>query len=269
MSERTDYRPGTPSWVDHSSPDPAAAAEFYRGLFGWETADQMPPEADGEYHMATLRGKNVAALGSTPVEGVPPTWNTYITVTSADEAAAAVRDAGGTIAMEPFDVFDAGRMAACADPAGAFFMVWEPKENIGAQIVNEPGAFSWSELTTSDVEGSKEFYGKVFGWNPTSMEFAGGEYTIWNHGGMELKQAPPEEGGSGLGGMMSNASMPEGTPSFWQVYFSVDDTDATVARATELGGSVIAPAFDAEGVGRIAVLADPQGAGFAVIKGVQ
>lgn len=268
MSERTEYRAGTPSWVDHSSPDPGAAAEFYGALFGWDTADQMPEGSDGQYFMATLRGKNVAALGSNPVEGIPPVWNTYITVESADDAAAAVKAAGGMVAMEPFDVFDAGRMAACADPAGAFFMVWQPKENIGAELVNEPGTLAWNELTTSDVEGSKEFYGKVFGWQPATMEMAGGEYTVWNHGGMEMKQAPPEEGGTGLGGMISNAALPEGTPDFWQVYFGVDDADASAAKATELGGSVMAPAFDVEGVGRIAVLADPQGAVFAIIKGV-
>jgi predicted enzyme related to lactoylglutathione lyase len=257
MSERTEYKAGTPSWVDHSSPDPAAAAEFYGALFGWDTADQMPEDSDGQYFMATLRGKNVAAIGSNPVEGVPPHWNTYITVESADDAAAAVKEAGGMVAMEPFDVFDAGRMAACADPAGAFFMAWEPKDNIGAELVNEPNTFSWSELTTNDVEG--------FGWNPMPMDFAGGQYTIWNHGGVEPKQAPPEEGGTGLGGMMSTDALPAGTPNFWQVYFNVEDADATVAKAEELGGSVMNPAFDAGDVGRIAVLADPQGAVFAVI----
>ena len=169
------------------------------------------------------------------------------------------------IAMEPFDVFDAGRMAACADPAGAFFMVWEPKENIGAQLVNEPGTLAWNELTTSDVEGSKEFYASVFGWQPASIDMAGSEYTVWNHGGMEMKQAPPEEGGTGLGGMTSNAQLPEGTPSFWLAYFEVADVDATAAKVTKLGGSTTAPAFDVEGVGRIAVFADPQGAAFAAI----
>jgi predicted enzyme related to lactoylglutathione lyase len=268
MSERTEYKPGTPSWVDHSSPDPGAAAEFYGALFGWETTDQMPEDADGRYFMATLRGKNVAAIGSNPVEGVPPHWNTYITVESADDAAAAVKEAGGMVAMEPFDVFDAGRMAACADQAGAFFMVWEPKDNIGAQLVNEPNTFSWSELTTNDVEGSKEFYSKVFGWNPISMDFAGGEYTVWNHGGVEPVSAPPEEGGTGLGGMMDSSALPDGTPNFWQVYFNVEDADATAAKAQELGGQVMNPAFDAPGVGRIVVLGDPQGAIFAAITPV-
>ena len=266
MSERTEYKPGTPSWVDQSSSDPAAAADFYGKLFGWDAENRMPDDADGQYFMATLRGKEVAALGSNPVEGVPPHWNTYITVESADDAAAAVKAAGGMIAMEPFDVFDAGRMAACADPAGAFFMVWQPKDSIGAQLVNEPNTFSWSELTTNDTEGSKNFYSEVFGWNPVTMEFGGNEYTVWNHGGMEPVQAPPEQGGTGLGGMIDSSGFPEGTPNFWQVYFQVEDADATAAKATELGGSVMNPAFDVEGVGRIVVLADPQGAVFGVMK---
>ncbi len=166
MSERTEYEPGTPSWADHSSPDPGAAAEFYGALFEWQTADGMPEGSEAQYFMATVRGRNVAALGSNPVDGAPPAWNTYITVASAEDAAAAVTAAGGTVAMEPFDVMEAGRMAACADPAGAFFMVWEPRENIGAELVNEPGTLTWNELTTADVEGSKRFYSDVFGVEP-------------------------------------------------------------------------------------------------------
>src|SRR4051794_3594395 len=146
MSERTEYKPGTPSWVDNASPDPGAAAEFYSGLFGWETENVMPADAPGDYYMARLRGKNVAALGSQPMEGVPPVWNTYVTVTDPDETASAVKAAGGNVIMEPFDVMEAGRMGVFADPAGAVFMAWKPNQNIGSEIVNEAGAFSWSEL---------------------------------------------------------------------------------------------------------------------------
>lgn len=265
MSERTEHAPGTPSWTDNASPDPGAAAEFYSGLFGWETADQMPSDQDGEYHMATLRGKRVAALASQPIDGVPPVWNTYITVTSADDAAAAVAEAGGTVVIDAFDVFEAGRMAVCSDPAGAFFTVWEPKDSIGAELVNEPGAMTWNELITGDVEGSKRFYAAALGWQTSSMQGGPGEYTIWHPAGAEPKQGPQEDGGNGIGGLMSNEQLPPGTPPFWMVYFAVADTDETVARAEQLGGSVMAPAFDAPGVGRIAVLADPQGAAFSVI----
>jgi uncharacterized protein len=265
MSERTEYAPGTPSWADNASANPAAAAEFYGELFGWETEDRMPDSQQGEYHMATLRGKEVAALGSQPMEGAPATWNTYITVASADDSARAVTDAGGKVVMEPFDVMDAGRMAVCSDQAGAFFMVWEPRQSIGAELVNEPGALTWNELTTNDVEGAKAFYGQVFGWQTSSIEFAGGEYTIIHPAGAEPKQGPADEGGNGMAGIMDGSQLPEGTPNFWMVYFQVEDPDATAAKAEELGGSVMNPPFDAEGVGRIAVLADPHSAVFSVI----
>ncbi len=268
MSERTQYEPGTPSWVDNASPDPGASASFYSGLFGWQTEDVMPDGEEAEYHMAMLRGKRVAACGSQPMEGVPPVWNTYVTVEDADATAESVKDAGGTVISEPFDIFDSGRMAVFTDPAGAFFMCWQPKEMIGSELVNEPGTFSWSELITRDIEGSKEFYGTVFGWKTTSMPFGGGEYTIWHNTDGEPVSASPEEGGTSIGGMMSNPNVPEGAPPFWNVYFNVADCDATVAKSGELGGSVIAPAFDAEGVGRIAVLTDPQGAAFSVITPV-
>jgi predicted enzyme related to lactoylglutathione lyase len=266
MSERTEYAPGTPSWVDHASPDPAGAAQFYSAVFGWETENRMPPDQDGEYHMASLRGKDVAALGSQPMEGAPAVWNTYITVASADDGADQVKAAGGTVVMDPFDVFDAGRMAVCSDPAGAFFSVWEPKESIGAELVNETGTLSWNELVTNDVDGSKRFYGDALGWQTSAFEAGGdAEYTIWHPPGAEPKQGP-DEGGNGMGGMIGSRAWPEGTPNFWLAYFAVDDTDATVARAEELGGAVAAPAFDVPGVGRMAVLADPQGAVFAVIQ---
>ncbi len=269
MSEQTEYAPGTPSWADNASPDPGAAAAFYSGLFGWQTEDRMPADQDGEYHMASLRGKEVAALGSQPMEGVPPVWNTYITVESADAAAAAVDAAGGKVVAEPFDVLEAGRMAVCSDPAGAFFMVWEPRDSIGAELVNEPGTLTWNELITGDVEGSKRFYAEIFGWQTTSMEGGPGEYTIWHPADTEPKHGTPDEGGNGLGGLMSNEQLPPGTPPFWMVYFAVADTDATVAKAEELGGAVMAPAFDVPGVGRIAVLTDPQGAPFSVIAPIE
>jgi len=260
MPERTEYAPGTPSWADNASSDPAGAAEFYSQLFGWETVDRMPPEADGEYHVASLRGKDVAALGSQPMEGIPAVWNTYVTVEDVEATAAKVKEAGGTVHMEPFDVFDAGRMAVFADPSGAVFMAWKPNQMIGAYLVNEPGALSWNELATRDVEGSKEFYGKVFGWQTSDMDFAGGTYTVWYREGEAVGQ------GNGIGGMMEmNDQFPADLPPHWLVYFSVDDTDATVARAGELGGNTIVEPFDAEGVGRIAVVGDPNGAAFAVI----
>jgi predicted enzyme related to lactoylglutathione lyase len=177
MPDRNGYIPGVPCWVDTSQPDPEAAADFYRGLFGWEFEDVMPPGSEGKYFIARLRGGDVAAVGSTP-EAVPPMamWNTYVRVESADEAASKVRDAGGGVLMEPFDVMDAGRMAVLTDPEGAAFNVWQAKELEGARVVNEPGSLAFNGLGTRDVEGAKSFYGSVFGWTTLAV---GGGAEMW------------------------------------------------------------------------------------------
>ena len=170
MPERDGYIPGVPCWVDTSQPDPEAAVTFYRGLFGWEFEDTMPPGSEGRYFVARLRGGDVAAVGSSP-DGAPAAaaWNTYIWVESADETASRVREAGGRILMEPFDVTDAGRMAVFADPEGAAFSVWQPGRHKGSQIVNEPGSVNFNGLHTRDVEAAKRFYGSVFGWGTLTI----------------------------------------------------------------------------------------------------
>src|SRR3954447_11995702 len=172
MGERTKYTPGTFSWADVTTTDQAAAKEFYGGLFGWEAEDM--PVGDGVfYSMMKLAGKNVAAISPQPDQqreaGVPPLWNSYVTVESADDAAAKAAELGATVHAPPFDVMEAGRMAVIQDPQGAFFMVWEPRENIGASLVNGPGMLSWNELASPDVDASLKFYGDLFGW--TSQEF--------------------------------------------------------------------------------------------------
>ncbi len=152
MPERDGYIPGVPCWVDTSQPDPEAAVAFYSGLFGWEFEDVMPPGSEGKYFIARIRGGDVAAVGSIP-EAAPPaaTWNTYVWVESADETASKVRDAGGGVVMEPFDVMDAGRMAVFTDPEGAAFCVWQAKEMKGARIVNEHGSLNFNDLNTRDA----------------------------------------------------------------------------------------------------------------------
>jgi uncharacterized protein len=179
MPERDGYIPGVPCWVDASEPDPEAALEFYGGLFGWEFEDAMPPDSRGKYFIAWCEatgssifdtsgdrhGGDVAAVRSIP-EAASPTamWNTYFWVDSADEAASKVRDAGGGVAVEPYDFMNACRMAAFTDPEGAAFCVWEAKEHKGARLVNDPGALVFNGLNTRDVEGARSFYGSVFGW---------------------------------------------------------------------------------------------------------
>jgi predicted enzyme related to lactoylglutathione lyase len=276
MRERDGYIPGVPCWVDTSQPDPEAAVAFYGGLFGWELADGMPPEAPGNYFIARLGSGSVAAVAS-QAEDAPPaaTWNTYIWVDSADEAAAKVLEAGGRVPTEPFDVPEAGRMAVCSDPEGAAFCLWQARAHRGAQIVNEPGSLNFNSLNTRDADRAKSFYGSVFGWETLDLAGAG----MWRLPGYGefLEQSDP-----GLRERMTETGAPEGfadvvaalnpiaddqpdTPAHWSVTFAVDDADATAARAIELGGSVLVAPFDAPWV-RMTVIADPQGATFIASK---
>jgi predicted enzyme related to lactoylglutathione lyase len=277
MLERNGYIPGVPCWVDTSQPDPQAAVAFYGGLFGWDFEDAMPPGAPGNYFIARLRGGDVAAVSSLP-EDVPPTatWNTYIWVDSADDAAATVLESGGRVLMDPFDVMDAGRMAVFSDPEGAVFCVWQAKEHKGAQIVNEPGSVNFNGLNTRDAAGAKPFYGSLFGWQSLGL---GGGAEMWRLPGYG---AFLEQGDPGLRERMATSGAPAGfedvvatlnpiaedqsdVPAHWSVTFAVDDADATAARATELGGQVVVPPFDAPWV-RMTVITDPQGATFIASK---
>jgi len=255
MPERTSYAAGTPNWIDLQTGDPNAAKQFYGALFGWSYDDQPVDEANGVfYSMAKLDGHDVGAIAplqdEQAAQGVPPHWNSYIAVDDVEAAVAKVGPAGGTVIAPPFDIFDAGRMAVVQDPTGAIFELWQAKEHVGATLVNEPGTFSWSELMTPDIPAAAAFYRALFGWDAVTSP-GDMPYTEFKLGGESI-----------AGGM--NPPMP-GIPPLWNIYFAVADTDATVARATELGGSVIAPAMDIE-PGRFAVLADPQGAMFSVIK---
>jgi predicted enzyme related to lactoylglutathione lyase len=273
MPERDEYLPGVPCWVDTSQPDPSAAAEFYSGLFGWEFEDVMPPGSEAKYFIARLRGRDVAAVGSIP-EAAPPMamWNTYVCVESADEAASNVREAGGNVVMEPFDVMDAGRMAVCTDPEGAAFCVWQAKNQKGAQIVNEHGSLNFNDLHTRDVERAKAFYGAVFGWR--TLELAGGfqAWTLPGYGDFLARDNPAireqqDEVGAPAGFEDVVASIipirgdqPD-VPARWGVTFAVDDADAVAQKATELGATLVVPPLDAPWV-RMTVIADPQGATF-------
>jgi len=272
MPEREGYIPGVPCWVDTSQPDPDAALPFYSGLFGWELDDVMPAASEAKYFVGRIRGRDAAAVGSIP-DGAPPRamWNTYVWVDSADEAAARVRQAGGTVSMEPFDVMDAGRMAVLSDPEGAAFCVWEAKNHKGAKVVNEHGALNFNGLATRDPEGAKAFYGAVFGWGTLALG-AGSMWTLPGYGD-HLEESSP-----GLREQMAAMGAPDGfidvvaainpfagddadTPAHWSVTFAVDDADATASKARQLGGEIVAGPFDAPWT-RMVVIRDPQGAAF-------
>jgi predicted enzyme related to lactoylglutathione lyase len=277
MPVRDGYIPGVPCWVDTNQPDPDAAAEFYGGLFGWDFEEMMEPTTGGKYLMARLRGEQVAAVSSIP-SGAPQTamWNTYIEVESADATVAKVKDAGGAVVAEPFDVFVAGRMAVCSDPEGAFFSIWQPGRHKGARIVNEPGSLNFNGLSTRDPDRAKSFYGSVFGWRTMVMPGGGEAWTLPGYGD-HLEQSDPDirkrlaefGGPSGFEDVVAALNrIPDdqaGTPAHWTVTFAADDPDALAAKATELGGQVLMAPFDAPWV-RITVIADPHGAHFIASK---
>jgi predicted enzyme related to lactoylglutathione lyase len=272
MPEREGYIPGVPCWVDTSQPDPEVTLPFYGGLFGWEFENVMPEGSGGSYFIGRIRGGDVAAVGSTP-EGAPPMamWNTYIWVESADETASKAREAGGGVAMEPFEVMDSGRMAVLTDPEGAVFCVWQARNHRGAKVVNEHGSLNFNGLATRDLEGAKAFYGAVFGWEALALP-TGSMWTLAGYGD-HLEESSP-----GLRQQMTAMGAPEGfidvvaalnpiadddsdTQAHWSVTFAVDDADAAAAKASELGGEIVAGPFDAPWT-RMAVIKDPQGATF-------
>ena len=264
MSERDDYEPGVPCWIDILQPDPDAAMGFYAALFGWEFAGpgEMPGDPPGRYFVTRLRGRDVAGIGSQPAgdPSPPPAWNTYVSVASADEAALCAVDAGGAVLVEPFDVLPAGRMAVVADPAGAPFSLWQPGERRGAQVVNEAGAWAMSHLSSPDPEGAAAFYGDLFGW--TTETFGEGDaavttFRLPGYFGGEPSQPVSRE----VVATMSSAGG-DGAPG-WSVNLWDRDVDATTAKAVELGGRAVAEPFDTP-ISRMAVLADPYGATFSI-----
>ena len=259
MTVMAAYRPGTFSWVDLAAHDADAAERFYTRLFGW-TAERMqfgPAESD-VYVMLRRDGRDAAALyamdPTQKAQGLPSAWLSYVTVESADEAAARARTLGGTVLADAFDVVDAGRMALLGDPSGAMFAAWEPGRQVGATVRDEPGSLCWNELATRDMDRAAEFYGALFGWRAEPMEGAPQPYLMMMNGDTPA------------GGIYTMPDKMEGTPPHWAPYFAVEDTDETVRRAEELGGSVMMPPHDLPEVGRFAMLRDPQGAWFYVIR---
>ncbi len=248
MPEVTHYEHGVPSWVDIGTPDPTAALGFYSGLFDWEGQD-MGEEA-GHYTIVSKGGRQVAAISPAQDPG-PPRWTTYINVDDVDTVATRAQAAGGTVIVAPMDVMTAGRMAILADTTGAVVAAWQPGDHIGAQLVNEPGSLIWSELATSDLAKSKDFYSEVFGWG-------------W--GGSD-EYAEAQVSGRTIGGVMPRPpTMPAEVPDHWLVYFGSADVDAQAKQAAEMGATVVVEPTDIPGTGRFAVLLDPQGAAFALFK---
>jgi hypothetical protein len=257
MAEMNSYVPGTFCWIDLTTSDAAGAQKFYGELLGWSIVD-IPVGPDMVYSMGQIEGKDVAGLSQQGDEersqGIPPHWNSYVSVASAEETAAKVKAAGGTVLMKAFDVMDSGRMAVFQDPTGAVLAVWEPRTHIGARLVNQPGAFCWNELATRDAKKAGEFYAQVFGWEGQVQQMGGTDYTtFYNQGNMNA-------------GMIQMTAEWGDVPPHWMVYLTVEDCDASVQKAESLGAKILMPPTDIPQVGRFAVLQDPQGAAFSIIK---
>jgi predicted enzyme related to lactoylglutathione lyase len=253
VADSNTHDPGSFCWPELTTTDQKGAVAFYRGLFGWEVNEQ-PIGPTETYSMFQMRGRPVgAACSMRPEEreqGIPPHWGSYIAVKSADDAAKRAQELGGKVLAPPFDVMDAGRMAVIQDPTGAVFMVWQGNKHAGAQVLGEPGALCWTELSTRDTKTAETFYTQLFGWTAKTIGIGTPmEYTEFSNLGKP-----------GIGMMQMQAQIPASVPPYWMPYFQVTDCDASTGKATELGGQVTVPPMDIPNTGRFSVISDPQGA---------
>lgn len=237
--------------------DSEAAKKFYTELFGWDT-DDKPIGPSMVYTTLKQDGKDVGALYQLTAEmvseRVPPHWLSYVSVTSADESAEKAKSLGANVMKGPFDVFTVGRMAVVKDPTGAVFALWQAGTHKGASVVNAPNSFCWNELGTKDTNKAGEFYTGLFGWGKKVQQMGPMNYTSFMNGDRPaggMYELPPEMGN---------------IPPHWLTYFAVADTDAALEKANEIGGKTFLPAADIPGTGRFAVIQDPQGAVFGIIR---
>jgi predicted enzyme related to lactoylglutathione lyase len=259
VGKRERHEPGTFSWVDLGTTDVDGAKAFYAALFGWEGED-LPVGEGMTYTMLHLNGETVAAMYAQSKDqqeqDLPPNWMSYVTVEDAGATAEKARTLGATVLTDALEVMDAGSMAVIQDPTGAILSLWQPKDSIGATLVNAAGALTWTDLNTPDMDAAAEFYSALFGWDTEKMDTPPDTpgYTIIRNGGRSN------------GGMMELTGDQEGIPAHWLPYFAVESTDAAVERLSELGGEVLAGPMDVPAA-RIAAVRDPQGAAFAVLQG--
>ncbi len=250
MGDRDSYAPGTFCWADLGTTDADAAKAFYTKVFGWEAVDAPAGDA-GTYTTFRLDGRDVAALyemGEQERGRLPPHWSSYVSVEDVDAAVAKARELGGEVMAEPLDVMDAGRMAVLRDPTGALLHLWQARGQIGAGRVNDPGCMCWNELASPNPERAGTFYGELLGWTAETDETG---YAVINLDGARNGGIRPVQ---------------EDEPPNWLVYFTAGSCEETAAAILEAGGKVMAGPMDVA-VGRIAVVADPQQAVFALFEG--
>jgi predicted enzyme related to lactoylglutathione lyase len=267
MAEPRTYPHGVTCWIDTEQPDPQAASRFYGGLFGWTLTDAVPAGAAGSYLIATLDGREAAAIALTSAGAA--TWNTYVAVDDAGATAAAVTAAGGSVVSPPADAGPGGRAATCTDPAGAGFRLWQARGRPGAQVANAPGAWNFSDLHTPDRDAAMAFYTPLFGWRAVDLEGAGTMIQVPGYGdhlaatvdpGIHERQGSAPPGFADvIGGL---AITGPGAPAGWHVTFTVADRDDSAATAERLGATIVTSSEDLWT--RNALLRDPQGAEFTV-----
>jgi uncharacterized protein len=249
------HAPGSFCWIELATTDQNAAKKFYTSLFGWSVND-FPMGPGQFYSMFQLEGRNTGAaytLDSKNMPGVPPNWTLYIASANADESAAKATAAGGALLGGPFDVMEFGRMAVLQDPTGANFCVWQPKSHPGLGIQHVAGTLSWADLSTPEPEKAKPFYETVFGWTLDPGQDGSGYLHIKN-------------GEHYIGGIPPAQYRDPNAPPHWLIYFHVDDADAAFAKAKQLGARGLMEPMTMENVGRWSVVADPQGAIFALFQ---
>ncbi|MFC7529420.1 VOC family protein [Actinoplanes sp. GCM10030250] len=248
--------PGVPNWVDLASADVEGAIRFYTTLFGWTA--EVSGDDFGGYTTFLLNGLPVAGAGPLFGEGQQTAWSTYFAADDADLVAARVEAAAGKVLVPPFDVMDQGRMAAFLDPAGAPFSAWEAGMMRGAEVFDLPGALTWAELNTRDLEGAMAFYGAVFGWTFRDAHVSGLPYVIGERNRTSV---------AGIQ-LMVGSAWPDDLPPHWLVYFAVTDCDAAAEHAYALGGRIVHQPTSIS-VGRYALVEDPQGGTFAILAPVR
>jgi uncharacterized protein len=282
VSEPDGYQPGVPCWIDTWQPDADAAVSFYTQVFGWEAEDTMPPGVDGKHYMCRLRGRDVAAIASRPEQAPPEMrgrsaggaeerpdsgWNTYVWVEDASRTAEQTIDQGGAVLKEPFESLDGGRIAITADPAGAALGIWQPGAHRGAQLVNEPGAWSMSALNTPDPEGAKRFYPRVFGWGIETFDLGDDQMIMWTVPGYVGGQPGQPVPRDVVATMLPPSGNGDASPPHWSVDFWIADIDAAAGKVGELGGQVLVAPYEIPGVGmRQGVFEDPQGGTFSLTQ---
>jgi predicted enzyme related to lactoylglutathione lyase len=274
MTDVRTYPSGVPCWIDTEQPDPQAACRFYGELFGWTFEDAVPADAPGSYLIAQLDGKDVAAIAPASTEA-PVAWNTYVAVDDADRIVDVVTQAGGRVVSPPWDAGPGGRAATFADPHDAPFRVWQARRRPGAQLVNAPAAWNFSDLHTSDPEGAKGFYGGVFGWEADDLSFGDETATMWRRPGygdhlaatidpdIHARQAGVAAPPGFADAIAWLAPVTDGEVPHWHVTFAVDDRDRMVDAALRLGATVQSGPIDTTWT-KTAVLVDPQGAPFTL-----